>query len=142
MIIEKPSAIVKKGPTRNTLIFWGLAAALLAAILLSFFLGRYPILPNELAAILLSKVLPIQHFWTDTMESVFFNIRLPRILLACLVGCCLSAAGASYQGIFRNPLAAPDILGASAGAAFGAALAILLYGSSRWITISALSSAW
>lgn len=54
------------------------------------------------------------------------NHRLPRIILACLVGCALSAAGVSYQGTFQNPMAAPDILGASNGAAFGAALAILL----------------
>ena len=59
------------------------------------------------------------------MATILFNVRMPRILLACLVGCCLSAAGASYQGIFQNPMAAPDILGATAGAAFGAALAIL-----------------
>lgn len=60
------------------------------------------------------------------METVVWNIRMPRILLACLVGCCLSAAGASYQGVFQNPMASPDILGASNGAAFGAALSILL----------------
>jgi iron complex transport system permease protein len=127
----------RKDHTRNILIIVGLAAALAAAVVLSFFLGRYSISPGELLGILASRVFPIQPFWTPTMESVFYNIRLPRILLACMVGCCLSAAGASYQGIFRNPMAAPDILGASAGAAFGAALAILLYGSSRIITISA-----
>ena len=71
------------------------------------------------------------------MEIIFFNVRLPRIILACLVGCCLSAAGAAYQSIFLNPMAAPDILGASNGAAFGAAIAILFYRSGREITISA-----
>ena len=65
------------------------------------------------------------------------NIRLPWILLACLVGCSLSAAGASYQGVFQNPMAAPDILGASSGAAFGAALAILFGAASGMITLSA-----
>ncbi len=85
----------------------------------------------------MSKVFPMERFWTDTMETVLFNIRLPRILLSCLVGCCLSAAGASYQGIFQNPMAAPDILGASSGAAFGAALAILNYASQSMITVSA-----
>ena len=71
------------------------------------------------------------------MESAVLRIRLPRILLACLVGCCLSTAGAAYQGVFQNPMASPDLLGASNGAAFGAALAILLGASSGMITVSA-----
>lgn len=54
------------------------------------------------------------------------NHRIPRILLSCMVGCCLSTAGACYQGVFQNPMAAPDILGASSGAALGASLAIIL----------------
>jgi iron complex transport system permease protein len=71
------------------------------------------------------------------METVVFNIRMPRILMACLVGCSLSTAGAAYQGVFQNPMAAPDILGASSGAAFGAALAILMNASKSMITASA-----
>ena len=63
--------------------------------------------------------------------------RTPRILLAALVGACLSIAGVSYQGIFRNAMAAPDFLGASSGAAFGAALAILLGLSSAGIAVCA-----
>lgn len=66
-----------------------------------------------------------------------WNIRLPRVLLSVLVGACLAAAGASYQGVFQNPMASPDILGASAGAGFGAALAILLGLSSIGITLGA-----
>jgi iron complex transport system permease protein len=112
-------------------------ASLIVCILLSFLLGRYPIPPKELFGILLSKLVSIEPFWADRMEIVLINVRLPRILLGCLVGCCLSAAGAAYQGIFQNPMAAPDILGASSGAAFGAALTILLGGSSQMIMISA-----
>jgi iron complex transport system permease protein len=108
-----------------SVIILSLGILLVVAIAFSFFLGRYPINPSELFGILLSRVVHIKQFWTDQMATILFNVRLPRILLACLVGCCLSAAGASYQGIFQNPMAAPDILGATAGAAFGAALAIL-----------------
>ena len=122
---------------RNRLVIMILGAALIAAVFISFFLGRYPIKPGELMSILLSKLIPIDQFWTDTMETVLFNIRLPRVLLACFVGCCLSAAGASYQGIFQNPMAAPDILGASAGAAFGAAVAIFNYAPSSVVAVSA-----
>ncbi len=126
---------------RKTLYFTSvnliLIAALLAAIIISFMLGRYPVSPKELLGILFSKIIPIDPFWENKMETVVFNIRLPRIVMACLVGCCLSAAGAAYQGVFQNPMAAPDILGALSGAAFGAALAILFNASSKLITISA-----
>ena len=63
--------------------------------------------------------------WTSQAEALFFNVRMPRIIMALLVGCCLAAAGAAFQGVFQNPLASPDILGASQGAALGAALGIL-----------------
>ena len=75
--------------------------------------------------------------WTEQMEAVVINIRLPRILLACLVGCCLSSAGVAYQSVFQNPMAAPDILGASSGACFGAALAILTGQSTVMVTVFA-----
>ncbi|MEA5049580.1 MAG: iron ABC transporter permease [Eubacteriales bacterium] len=117
-----------------------LAAFLLAAFLLSFSIGRYGVPVSEVVRILLSRVFPIQQTWTQEMQTVVIQIRLPRIVMACLVGCSLSAAGASYQGVFQNPMASPDILGASSGAAFGAALAILLGASSRMITLSAFAS--
>jgi iron complex transport system permease protein len=122
---------------RNIVIILVLAAALVGAVVFSFFLGRYPISPAELVNILFSRIFPIKHFWTDNMETVLFNVRLPRIFLGCIVGCSLSAAGAAYQGIFRNPMAAPDILGASAGAAFGAALAFLNDMPGTIVTVSA-----
>ena len=117
-----------------------LALALVAAIVLSVTLGRYPIGLRELLGILGSKLFEVEVFWTPTQESLLLLHRLPRILLACLVGCCLAAAGASYQGVFQNPMAAPDILGASSGAAFGAALAILLKLNSTLIMLFAFAS--
>ena len=103
-----------------------LAAVLLALFLVSFVLGRYDVPLCQVVRILLSKVLPLEATWTANMAVAVLNVRLPRILLACLVGCALSTAGTAYQSVFRNPMAAPDILGASSGACFGAALAILL----------------
>lgn len=58
------------------------------------------------------------------IDTVLWHIRLPRIFVACLVGSALACAGAAYQGMFKNPLVSPDILGVSAGAGFGASLAI------------------
>ncbi|MDR1898385.1 MAG: iron ABC transporter permease [Treponema sp.] len=109
-----------------------LAVLLGAAAALSLSLGRYPI---PLTA-LLGRIFGVP-FASARMEAIFFNVRLPRIILACLVGCSLAAAGASYQGVFQNPLAAPDILGASSGAAAGATLAILLRLSGFMITLFA-----
>ena len=103
-----------------------LAALLVVLAVASFLVGRYPISPDKVVGILASGVAPIDQFWTDQEAIIFFNVRLPRVLLAMLVGCSLSAAGAAYQGTFQNPLVSPDILGASQGAAFGAAVAILL----------------
>ncbi|MGN1004670.1 MAG: FecCD family ABC transporter permease [Oscillospiraceae bacterium] len=117
-----------------------LVAALIVAIIGSVTLGRYPIGLKELLGILGSKIFPVEQFWSNTQASLLLNHRLPRILLACLVGCCLSTAGAAYQGVFQNPMAAPDILGASSGAAFGAALAILLGLGSTMITAFAFAS--
>ena len=117
-----------------------LCIALAVTIVGSVVLGRYPIGVRELFGILTSKLIPIEPFWTSVQESLLLNHRLPRILLACLVGCCLSTAGASYQGVFQNPMAAPDILGASSGAAFGAALAILLRLGSVMVTAFAFAA--
>ncbi|MCM3703105.1 iron ABC transporter permease [Paenibacillus macerans] len=114
-----------------------LVLLLLLIILISLNLGRYPITPGEVLKLILAAVHPAEGNVDAQQQAIFYNVRLPRIILACLVGCCLSAAGAAYQGIFQNPMAAPDVLGASAGAAFGAALAILLGGGKREITFSA-----
>lgn len=116
-----------------------MSAILLFVFLLSFGFGRFDVPIKQVVRILVNAVFPINQTWTGTMQTAVINIRLPRIALACLVGCCLSASGAAYQGVFQNPMAAPDILGASSGAAFGAALAILLDLSGTMITVFAFA---
>ena len=74
---------------------------------------------------------------SSTLNTIVWQIRLPRILAALLVGASLSMAGTAFQGIFKNPLVSSDLLGVSNGAGFGAALAILLSGSSVVIQIFA-----
>lgn len=117
-----------------------LCAALVLAVIGSVVLGRYPIGLRELCGILLGRIADIEPFWSPTQEALLLSHRLPRIALACLVGCALSAAGASYQGTFQNPMAAPDILGASAGASFGAALAIVLDLGAVMVTLFAFAA--
>ena len=132
---------MEKIEKRHRRTVWILGILLLTAIGLSFTLGRYPVPPGELLGILGARLgLPISQFWTEAMEAAVWNIRLPRVLLSVLVGGCLAAAGAAYQGVFQNPMASPDILGASAGAGFGAALAILLGFSSFLVTLSAFAA--
>ncbi len=126
-----------KSRKRERRIIVALAAVLAAVFIVSFSIGRYPVSVKELAGIVLSRFVDIEQFWTDSMVKVLYNIRLPRVLLACMVGCCLSVAGAVFQGVFRNPMASPQVLGASKGASFGACLAILLGLSSMQITLSA-----
>ncbi len=94
--------------------------------LISFSIGRFVISPVQVVRILLGKILPLKQTWTKQMEIVMFNVRLPRIIAAGLIGAALSASGCVYQGIFKNPMVSPDILGSSAGAGFGAALGLFL----------------
>ena len=73
------------------------------------------------------------------LELVLYNIRFPRILVVMLVGAALSTAGASYQGMFKNPLTSPDLLGASAGASLGACVALLLNQGGFVVQLSAFT---
>lgn len=107
--------------------FFLLILLFLAAFLSAFALGRYPVSPWELIQILLAQVIDIPRTWASGAETAVMQVRLPRALAAVLIGAALSAAGAAYQGMFRNPMVSPDVLGASAGAGFGAALGIFCY---------------
>jgi iron complex transport system permease protein len=93
------------------------AAALAGLTALAFAVGRYPISPADLWAVLTGDA-------PARVQSVVFQVRGPRIMAAIVVGAALAAAGSAYQGMFRNPLVSPDILGVSTGAALGAAVAI------------------
>lgn len=115
-----------------------LALAVPASFLLSLLLGRYSIPIDILGKMLLSVVFPIKKTWPDTMEIVLFQIRLPRIFAAFFIGAALSVSGAIFQGIFKNPLVSPDILGVSYGAGFGAALAILLTNGGHYLQLFAI----
>jgi iron complex transport system permease protein len=101
-------------------------AALVAALLVAFATGRFPIGPGDLLAIGWAAITGRHSGRTAVMTTVVFGIRGPRVLAAVLVGGALAGSGASYQALFRNPLVSPDILGVSAGAAVGAGLGILL----------------
>jgi iron complex transport system permease protein len=103
---------------------WTVLAVLpLVLLYASMFVGRFAIAPGEVNELLFTSARAAS---ASPAESIVMQIRLPRALLALLVGAGLAIAGAAYQGMFRNPLVSPDVLGATAAAGFGAALGLLL----------------
>lgn len=102
-----------------------LSIVLILLVFFSLSMGRYSNNPIDLINAIRSKLGLISG--TDvSMENVVFNVRMPRILASIFVGAMLALSGAVYQGIFRNPLVSPDLLGVSSGASVGAAISILL----------------
>jgi len=91
---------------------------------ISLFLGAYGVTPLMVLKILLNEMFPVFNIGDIPEKAIVVDIRLPRVLLAGIVGACLSGSGVTLQGIFRNPLVDPFILGISAGAAFGCAITI------------------
>ena len=93
----------------------------------SLMFGRYEVSFQNVIGIILSQFMHIDPYWTTTDEIVIIKLRIPRILLAMLIGAGLSVSGASFQGIFRNPLVSPHILGVASGAGFGGIVAMVLF---------------
>lgn len=110
-----------------------------AIAIASMGLGHYQLSPAAVLDVLWSALTGAQSAQPPVVHNVVLAVRLPRVLAAMLVGASLAAAGAAYQTLFRNPLASPAILGVSAGAGFGAALAMLLYGGALVIQFSAFA---
>jgi len=122
---------------KNVPIMAIMSITLVILFIISFLIGRYSISPYEVIMALFTGFFHIQTNLSPAIYTVVWDIRMPRIAAAMVVGAALSISGASFQGIFRNPLVSPDILGVSAGAGFGAALAILIGSSPLIIQIMA-----
>jgi iron complex transport system permease protein len=103
-------------------------AGIAAVLVLGVGLGSVSIAPDQTIAILAHRLLglPGEAAWPATAETIVMELRLPRVLSAMLVGAGLAIAGATFQGILRNPLADPYVLGTASGAALGAAIAVLI----------------
>ena len=116
-------------PSTSRGFAWLYAGALgltLALVLLAFWLGKFPVSTGDILAALAAKLFGVSVTLPVNADAVIWQIRAPRIAAALLVGAGLAAAGSSYQGMFKNPLVSPDILGVSSGAALGAVLGIFL----------------
>lgn len=125
---------------REIIIMTSLLIALVAAFIFSLGLGRYRVPVRDILVILKDFLLGTSEFQGAQQSVVVVTlVRLPRLILCVLVGICLSASGAAFQGLFKNPMVSPDILGVSTGAAVGACIAILLDGSSLTVQVVAFA---
>ncbi|HWR41117.1 MAG TPA: iron ABC transporter permease [Patescibacteria group bacterium] len=118
---------------------WGLSVLLVIVFLFSFSAGRYPVSPGQVFWVLADRLLALDLGLPGALTTVVLEVRFPRILAAALAGAALAGAGAAYQGMFKNPLVSPDILGATMGAGFGAALAINCSASLMGIQLAAFA---
>jgi iron complex transport system permease protein len=109
----------------------------LAALYVSLLVGRFYVPAGAVVRILSSHFLPVSPNWPASMETIVLQIRLPRAVMAMFVGAGLSISGAAYQGMFRNPLVSPDILGVAAASGFGAALALLCSSGAAGVELTA-----
>jgi iron complex transport system permease protein len=109
---------------KTSRILMALALLLVATFIISATLGRFTISLQELLQAL-SERMQRQSASNEMIHTVLFESRFPRMFAAVLIGCGLSVSGATYQGIFRNPMVSPDLLAASAGAGCGAAFGLL-----------------
>lgn len=99
-------------------------AVLTAGFFVAFLVGRFPVSLADISAVLWSKLAGGASGASLSAEAVILQVRGPRVIAAFLVGAALAIAGTAFQGLFRNPLVSPDILGASSGAALGAVIGI------------------
>ena len=130
-------AVENESGKMDRIVIYALLIALpVFLFFISFMMGRYPVAPVDVIKTILSPFIPSLAV-SPQVTSIVFNIRLPRIIAALVVGASLAVAGASFQGIFQNPLVSPDLLGVSQGAGFGAAVAILLNMGNFFIQLSA-----
>lgn len=99
---------------------------LVLVVLVAVSAGKYPISVGEIVRVLWSRAIGEPSGLDPNIDTIIWNVRLPRVFCGLLVGAALAVAGAVYQGLFRNPLVSPDILGVSAGASLGAVTGIFL----------------
>jgi len=126
--------------TRGRVLALVLAAAALALVIAVGAACGSVSIPLPMLVAMLGRRLgaAVTVVWPDSWETILFNVRLPRVLLAAMVGAALSLAGATYQGLFHNPLADPYLVGVSSGAGLGATLAIYLGARVSWAGLGAV----
>ncbi len=123
---------------RKKQIKWSIMIVMLMiTFFVSLFMGRYIVSPKVVLEILHSHIFKVNLNMYEVERSVVLGIRLPRTILSLLIGAGLAISGTTFQGLFKNPLVSPDVLGVSSGAGFGVALGILIFNNSTFTSLSA-----
>jgi iron complex transport system permease protein len=120
--------------SRKAWVLTGFGTMLLALVIIALGIGRYGVGLNEFFSLIFGRASRAD---AECWNNIFFHLRLPRIIAAVLIGASLAVAGASYQAMFANPLASPNLCGVQAGACFGAALGMTL--GSSWLLVQFLT---
>lgn len=136
---EKYLKEIKENDKKSMMAGIVVIVLLIVTILASFNIGRYAVDVKNVVRILFKDIFHFEKTWEDVYETIVWNVRMPRIIAALLVGSSLSVAGATYQGLFKNPMVSPDILGASAGASVGACFMMLLNQNGIIIQVAAFA---
>ena len=122
-VSDLPTTFVS-GRWRIVALFTGCVTALVIAFLLGVAIGAIYIPPRAIIEITAARLFTYPTLYPDTWATILFDVRLPRVALTALIGAALAASGSTYQGLFRNPLADPYLVGVASGAGLGATLAI------------------
>jgi iron complex transport system permease protein len=128
-VVARPGIGLRLPPRRSPLLLGIVGVVALVVVLLAGVgFGSVAVAPGDTIAILAHRIfgLDLGGTWPATAETIVWDLRLPRVLEAMIVGLGLSVAGATFQGLLRNPLADPYVLGTASGAALGAAIAVLI----------------
>jgi cobalamin transport system permease protein len=122
---ERAREVVRRHPG---MAFAGSLVVLVVLAVVAVGIGSVPIAPSETVAIVLHRLFGLQLGidWTPASDAIVWDLRIPRVITAAVVGVALAVAGATFQGLLRNPLADPYVLGTASGAGLGAAIALIL----------------
>jgi iron complex transport system permease protein len=122
---DRARDVVRRHPRA---VFGGSLVLLAVLSVIAVGIGSVPIAPSETLAIVLHRLFGLQLgiAWTPASDAIVWDLRIPRVITAAVVGVALAVAGATFQGLLRNPLADPYVLGTASGAGLGAAIALIL----------------
>ncbi len=128
--VQRPGSGKKRGLIKGRGLAWAIVVLLFVLLAVCFFgsfaFGKYSLSLDETFQIISHMLFGTEATYPKSSETVFLQIRLPRLVTCVLAGAALSVSGAVYQGIFKNPMVSPDLLGASSGSALGACAGILM----------------
>ena len=140
LAISKMQTVLRRSNRRRVTILLILLGMLALFMLVATALGSVSIPLTDVAKMSLNKLTwaDFTPTWRAVDETIIFQIRLPRVIGAALVGAALATAGVLFQGLLRNPMADPYIIGTSAGAALGATLAMMIPLSLAFLGLGAI----